>query len=74
MQTRFPWGKVIKVHQIGEYKITEYTVNQVFDKEEPIEYSNGYASYDSLDKALIGAICKKYDQEEAELYIWKMLN
>jgi hypothetical protein len=74
MKARFPWGEVIKTHQIGEFTITEYKVNPVFKTEQEVEFSTGSASYDTLDQAIIGAICAKYDQPEAEYYIWKMLN
>lgn len=83
-KTKFDWGQVVKVHEIGEYQIIEYFA---------IEYKNGFGtdkfkakpsfhvhgknrSYSSLDMALIGAICIKHDgmNTAAPAYIAKMVN
>ena len=73
MQKDFPWGEVIKVHSIGEYTITEFKPDSVFNSANETEFSTGHAYYDTLDEAIIGAICSKYEEPAAEYWIWKML-
>lgn len=82
--TYFPWGPIVKVHEIGEYQIIEFRT-EIFEgvagtgKYEPTEtkfhvYSSSH-SYGSLDMALIGAISFKHDgiNTRAPQYIELML-
>jgi hypothetical protein len=83
-KTKFPWGKVVKVHEVGEYQIIEYhgqimkngTGTGKYEPEKTTFHVYGEShSYDSLDKALIGAICLKHDgcNTRADYYIFNML-
>ena len=83
-KTKFVWGPVVEVHEIGEHQIIEYR-EQIFKngtgtgKYEPKKTSfhvhGRNESFDSLDMALIGAICHKHDgcNTRAPYYISKML-
>jgi len=83
-KTKFVWGPVVKVHEVGEYQIIEYR-EAIFEdgcstgKHEPEKttfYVHGQSvSYESLDMALIGAVCLKYDgrNTRAPEYIFNML-
>lgn len=76
-------GDVQKVHSIAEFSIVEYTVDR---KRWPrTEFETGFAGYingksvgetwSSLDKALIGLVCRKHDgaNSRAAYYIFDML-
>lgn len=83
-ETKFTWGPVVKLHEIGEYQIIEYH-EQIFknscgtgkyEKEKTTFHVHGRShSFESLDMALIGAICLKHDgsNTRAPWYISKML-
>ena len=80
----FPWGPVVQLHEIGEYQIIEYhpeifinscgTGKHEQDKTQ-FHVQGENHSFDSLDEALIGAICLKYDgiNTRAPKYISLML-
>ena len=74
---KFPWGKIMDTHEIGEYYIVEY-----LDKKGGTTlfhpYSNGkdlHLSCLTLDGALIAAICTKHDGHNTTLpyYIGRFL-
>ena len=73
----YSWGKVTKVHCIGEYQIIEYE-----SKTAPkhlwhtyINYADTNNSYMSLDSPLIGCIGRKYEgvNGKAAMYFEKMI-
>ena len=60
---KFVWGKVLEIHEAGEYTIIEF-----LDKYSNIKSFYGYANekasdnaWGSFDEALIGLIALKYD-------------
>ena len=63
-------GRVVAIHEIGEYKIVEYldlecingTINnKVTDEHMFHTLINGWSeSYYTMDMALLGILCKKY--------------
>lgn len=63
LKETFVWGKILKVHTIGEYQIIEY-INRL-DNERKfagyIDYDDVCRSYSSLDAALAGVIAIKYE-------------
>ena len=70
-------GKCIAVHRISEYQFVEY-VNKHSGETSFSSYINENStshSYPSLDEAMIGTICHKYDgiNSRAFFYITKML-
>lgn len=78
----FTWGKVLKVHEIGEYKIVEYdeyehTHTKVLTG--CIRFHAFLGERDlrrcshTLDEAIILAIASKYEEDRAVPYIMKML-
>ena len=83
----FTWGKVIEVHEIGEYSIVEYNdekrgvIGEEKEHENVIKfhpYINGIDtnhSYDSLDAAIVGAIANKLDGSNSQAggYFMKMV-
>lgn len=70
---KFPWGEVVKVHQIGDFDIIEYIVNSCFEDGGTIEFQTGEGSYPTLDLAIIGILCEKYAEPEAVTYITRIL-
>ena len=73
----YSWGKVTKVHCIGEYQIVEAIKNN-----ESRTHYHGYINYDdtnrgyySLDSALVGCIGIKYEggNGRAAMYFEKMV-
>lgn len=68
LEIDFNWGKVQKIHLIGEYQIVEYISSGGSNFEggellfHPyIDFKDTHRSYKSLDSALIGVIARKYD-------------
>jgi len=69
---RFPWGRVLKVHEVGDIAVVEYAerkvVNTAVTKTEtgksnfhPFVAGNDcHESYGSLEKAILGAIVKRH--------------
>ena len=69
----FPWGKVTRVHSIGDHHITEYIVGPKWDNAGYTEYSVCESSFDTLDEALIYSICVGNGDQDAARYIMKIL-
>ena len=73
----YSWGKVIKVHCIGEYQIVESIKNNESKTHYHgyINYIDTNTSYSSLDSALIGCIGIKYEggNGRAAMYFEKMV-
>jgi hypothetical protein len=69
----FVWGQVKQIHKIGDNEIIEYYNH----KDDKVNYhvENTHASYETLDKALIGALAHKYDgcNTRADEMIFRML-
>lgn len=70
----FPWGKVLKVHQIGTHTVTEYVVGPQWVDAGKIEFHTCDCSTDSLDTAILQSICSKYKEPDAMMYITRLLN
>ena len=83
----FTWGKVIEIHEIGEYSIIEYYSRDLNGSGPPYNYESipsfhGYIngkstsrSYGSLDEALVGVIGYKHDgsNSQAAMYFMRMI-
>lgn len=69
MTEDFPWGEIIKLHKIdGLPVIVEYKVGPDFHDSGAIQfnatYKNGTSwSFDTLDEAILGALCEKHKGE-----------
>lgn len=67
----FPWGEIIKLHKIdGLPAIAEYKVGAAFDNPGTTQFSVNYKDgsswgYDTLDEAILGALCEKHIGENA---------
>lgn len=79
IEREYHWGRVIKIHCVGEYQIVEAIRD---DKDENVHY-HGYINYDdtntsysSLDSALVGCIGRKYEggNGKAAMYFCKMID
>lgn len=82
--TSYDWlGRVEYVHRVGAYEIVELTPWKVethsilhgHPDEGKREFHANHRGWDSLDKALIGVICEKYDgpNERLSVYVSKAL-
>ena len=84
----FAWGKVVKVHSIGDIDIIEYfdrmrkgsTITKEIDYNTKcfhpyLKGKDTNNSYESLDQAIIGVLCTKYEgaNSRADGYIFSML-
>ena len=86
IRKNFSWGPIVEIHTIGDYQIVEYNP-EIFENccgtgkysDETqfhvyVNYDSAGVSYSSLDKAIIGAICVKYDgTHDADEYIFRMI-
>lgn len=70
IEEEFKWGTVVKTHCIDEYQFIESDTHNFHLY---INFKNTCASYETLDVALIGAVCYKNREERATDYICKML-
>jgi len=88
MLNDFPWGKIVKVHSIGDIDIIEYIEGRRFNAgrgkiteggtTEFYPYIDGRdtnTSYLTLDRAIVGALGRKYDgaNSQAADYFFKMV-
>lgn len=73
MSTSSPWGKVTATHKIGTHTITEYVVGPEWDNAGNIEFMTSGGLFDSLDVALLAAICEKAGDADALLYVTRLL-
>lgn len=70
----FPWGQITKIHEIGDIRITEYVVGEDWEARGKTEFDVNEHSYDTLDQALLGALCNKYDTDSRLFsYVVKLL-
>jgi hypothetical protein len=82
LEQDFSWGEVLNIHTIGEYQIVEYS--QFNEDENKTEiwfeayrnYERSHYTADTLEKAITGAICCKYDgvNSQANKFLWKMIS
>ncbi len=72
----YHWGKVIKIHCVGEYQIVEASENDEIHWHGYINYKDINTSYSSLDAALVGCIGYKYEggNGKAAFYFSKMVD
>ncbi len=67
----FPWGTIVKEHTIGDHTIIEFIVGDTWEDAGAINFHtdtcNG-ASFDTLDEALLGCLCAKYQPEDDTLF------
>lgn len=77
IEREFTWGRVVKIHCVGEYQIVEYidrrdhkTCYHIY-----INYTDASNSYSSLDAALVGCVGCKYEGRggRAAMYFEKMI-
>lgn len=73
------WGTVVKVHTIGTHEITEYVVGGGFKDAGKTEFGvarngvNDWLSADTLDEAILLALCLKYGDEGDQPYVMRLL-
>ena len=71
MTKDFPWGEIVKLHKIdGLPTVVEYKVGAAFDNPGDIQFNVSYKDgsswgYDTLDEAILGALCEKNKGENA---------
>jgi len=72
IETEYTWGKIITTHSIGDYQIIEDHKNNFHLY---INFKDTNTSYSSIDTALIGGVCRKYDgiNERLSGYVCKAL-
>lgn len=74
----YTWGKVVKVHCIGEYQIVEAIGKRSGETQWHgyINYRDTNTSYSSLDYALVGCIGIKYEggNGRAAMYFCRMVD
>ena len=76
IEQEYHFGKVVKTHIIGEYQIIESVDSEEKTRFSPyINYGRIGQSFHSLEKAITGVICYKYDgaNSQANDYLWKMI-
>lgn len=77
LKKEFPWGRILKVHTVGDYIIFEYESRSDGDGilyHTYINYREVNESYHSLDAALAACIAYKYtNSSAAATYFMKML-
>ena len=76
IESEYSFGEVVKTHIIGNYQIIEAIDedgNQKFSTY--INFERTGFSYNSLEKAITGAIAYKYDgtNSQANKFFWKMI-
>lgn len=61
----FPFGKIVNTHHISTFEIIEYIVGDGWVDAGKTQFSNNNCTYDTLDEAIMGAICQKYSGDFA---------
>lgn len=76
LKTEYSFGEGVAWHCIGQYQILECKKHDEITYHAYINYKDTCCSYTSLDSALIGVICLKYDgaNTRATGYIYRMLD
>lgn len=75
IEREYHWGRVLKIHCVGEYQIVEANSDQEIHYHGYINYKDTNTSYHSLDSALVGCIGRKHEGEngKAAMYFCKMI-
>ena len=77
IEEEFSWGRVVKIHCIGEYQIVEYVDRRDHTTRYHgyINYTDASNSYSSLDAALVGCVGCKHEGRggRAAMYFEKMI-
>ena len=82
-KTLFPWGRVVAIHEIGDYRIIEHLepivdghrVTNRMSRRHGFHVDGTAHGYPTLDAAIIGAIAYKYDgcNSQAAAFFLKMI-
>lgn len=75
IEREYHWGRVVKIHCVGDYQIVEATKDQKIHYHGYINYKDTNTSYYSLDSALVGCIGRKHEggNGKAAMYFCKMI-
>ena len=75
IRREYHWGRVVKIHCVGEYQIVEATKDHKIHYQGYINYKDTNTSYYSLDSALVGCIGRKHEggNGKAAMYFYKMI-
>jgi hypothetical protein len=79
----FTWGRVLRVHEIGEYEIVEFEPRRAGNQREEdfdpsprfhafIDGKDTHHSYNTLDRALAGVIAYKHDGVNTKAHTYFM--
>ena len=76
IRCQFSWGDIINVHLIEDYQIIEAIYHGEIRYHPYVNFKDMHCSYESLEKAIVGAISYKYDgpNSKADVYFWKMID
>lgn len=69
----FPWGKIIKTHEIGPYKVVEYIVGPAWEDSGKTQYHAEDCCFETLEQALIMVICSANGSNDHYYSILKLL-
>lgn len=75
IRREYPWGRIIKIHCVGEYQIVEAIKDNETHWHGYIKYKDTNTEYLSLDEALIGCIGYKFEggNGKAAMYFTRMI-
>lgn len=75
IKREYHWGRVGKIHCVGEYQIVEATKDNETHWHGYINYQDTHTAYSSFDAALAGCIGYKYEggNGKAAMYFCKMI-
>ena len=75
IRREYQWGKVVKIHCVGEYQVVEATKDNETHWHGYINYEDTNTGYCSLESALVGCIGRKYEggNGKAAMYFCKMI-
>lgn len=66
----FPWGKVTKIHQIGDHTITEYVGGPGWSNPGETEFHAYDTTYNSLEEAMLGVVCQCFQPNDCHIYTY----
>lgn len=69
----WPWGPVVEQHRIGSFLIVEYEDVPSGMKGQMSFYVENVGHFDSLDEALLGAVCAKHGDASDLEYVMRIL-
>jgi hypothetical protein len=64
----FPFGTIVNSHRISSFEIIEYIVGENWIDAGKIQFTYHNCTYDTLDEAILGAICDKYSDGDSNLF------